>query len=1637
MRLQLVKLIPFLGLLIGFNAFSQNVHHDYQDGLVLFQLKESTKVILSQDDRKVDYNNIEYLKSLSTFGVEEVIRLHPNIKDNKLRRTYQVKLSNPQLVDQVVRHLDAKPEIKFAELKEFHRTQLTPNDQFFDNTNMWGLFQVDAELAWDLSTGDANVVVAVTDNAIDTNHPDLTNKMLPGQNTAEGTNDPNPCGGNNGFHGSHVAGTVGAETDNSIGVASIGWDISILPVAIGRCSDGALTGGFDGIIWSADNGADVINMSWGGGGSSNYGQQVCDYAWNQGCILVAAAGNDGTTQQFYPAAYNNVISVAATDQNDQKANFSQYGTWLDISAPGVQIASTDNNNGYQFSQGTSMASPLVAGFMGLMKSYAPNATNTDLINCLYSGADNIDAQNPSYVGLLGAGRMNAYESLICAQQFSVSDDAGITDIIYPTASVCTSTFTPEIVLRNFGGNTLTSVTITYEWNGTPATLSWTGSLATGQTEVVVLPNQTAANGNYTFTAATSDPNGVTDQNPSNDESTQNFNVDSDGQLVDFELILDCFGSEITWEITDDNNNNAVVYSGGGYLDNTNGQTINETFCMSAGCYTFNINDSYGDGMYGSQWGSCAIDGDYSMTDANGALLFEMTAPNADFGFGTSHQFCITNQSVLNDAGIQSIIEPGGTVCDNSIVPIVELRNYGADPLTSVDINYQTTGGVQVFSWTGNLTTGQTENVTLPAINVNAGQITLDVFTSNPNGLTDDDPSNDDDNLNIIVQTSALALPFTEDFESNPFADPGWIIDNPDNGITWELATVNGNTPGNTAAKMDFYNYQQASQRDGMLLPLISLAGYASVDMYFEHAYRRYDQTAADSLIVYISSDCGENFDRLAAYAEDGTGSFATQTTNQNPFTPDVIEDWCLEPIIINGNPVGADCFIINLDDYLEMDVIIKFESFNAGNVGNNLFIDNINIDGVPNNNPPTPNFSVNTNTICEGGTVDFTDQSTSDITAWNWTFPGGVPGTSTDQHPSVMYPDAGTYDVILEVTNANGTESATFTNEITVNTTPTVTTSATNLEVCEGNSTQLTASGATSYTWDNGLGTGSTKTVTPTATTTYTVTGSNGTGCEDQNSITIVVNPIPTVTATATDLTICEGTSTTLQGAGANTYTWDNGLGAGQNHTVSPVTNTVYNVTGTDAQGCTNTASVIITVDELPNLTVSSGANTICEGNQTSLTASGADTYSWTPTAGLSDPNAASLNAAPTTTTTYTVEGTNSCGSVTESITISVDPAPNMTISASDLQICEGSSTQLNVTGADSYTWDNGLGTGASQTVSPTTTTTYTVVGENANGCESTEQITIDVIAAPVINVTALDNAICTGNSTSIEASGATSYSWDNGLGTGASHTVSPTVTTTYIVTGINGSNCQATESITIQVDQTPDLTVNVSDYLICEGEESAISVNGATTYSWTPTTGLSSPTGSSIIASPSVTTTYTVVGENACGTDAESLTIEVIPAPVVPVITQNGNELSVNLLAGQSAEWFLDGTLVSTGSSINMTDSGEYTVVITNSEGCSSSSTEEFEMQTSIQELSLSDLVTLFPNPTDGTFVVRFSGIEQTFNVSIIDAIGRVVVEPKNINPANINVISFDLSEFEKGVYMVVFETNEGSFTKKVTLKN
>jgi lysyl endopeptidase len=225
---------------------------------------------------------------------------------------------------------------------------------------------------------------------------------------------------------------------------------------------------------------------------------------------------------------------------------------------------------------------------------------------------------------------------------SLPDDASISAIATPVGLLCTGTFTPEVTIKNNGTNTLTSATINYDVDaGTNQTFAWTGSLAAGASETVILTAMTVASGAHTFNASTTLPNGNADSTPGNDASSSVFTTMSNGQSVTLELNLDCYGNEVTWEIQDIGSN--VLLSGGPYTANTGGEQILVTTCLDPGCYDFIIDDSYGDGLFGSQYGGCTIDGDYTITqDGTAAILATIQAVDSDYGSQEINNFCVTS-----------------------------------------------------------------------------------------------------------------------------------------------------------------------------------------------------------------------------------------------------------------------------------------------------------------------------------------------------------------------------------------------------------------------------------------------------------------------------------------------------------------------------------------------------------------------------------------------------------------------------------------------------------------------------------------------------------------------------------------------------------------------------------------------------------------------------------------------------------------------------------------------------------------------------------------------------------------------------------------------------------------------------------
>lgn len=278
-----------------------------------------------------------------------------------------------------------------------------PNDTYW--SSQWSLPQIQAPDAWEINTGSTSVVIAVIDTGVDLAHPDLDDKIVPGHDFVNDDDDPQDDFG----HGTHVSGIAAAETNNGLGVAGISWGARIMPVKV---LDYSGTGTYydvaDGIVWAADQGAHILNMSLGGPQPSSVLEDAVNYAWDKGAVLVAAAGNDGTNWPIYPAAYQNVIAVAATDRNDQPAYFSNYGHYIGVAAPGVDILSTFPG-GYLSWQGTSMASPHVAGLAALVFSVDESQTNAAVRQRIEETAD--DLGSPGWDEYYGYGRINSYRAL--------------------------------------------------------------------------------------------------------------------------------------------------------------------------------------------------------------------------------------------------------------------------------------------------------------------------------------------------------------------------------------------------------------------------------------------------------------------------------------------------------------------------------------------------------------------------------------------------------------------------------------------------------------------------------------------------------------------------------------------------------------------------------------------------------------------------------------------------------------------------------------------------------------------------------------------------------------------------------------------------------------------------------------------------------------------------------------------------------------------------------------------------------------------------------------------------------------------------------------------------------------------------
>lgn len=472
--------------------------------------------------------------------------------------------------------------------------------------------------------------------------------------------------------------------------------------------------------------------------------------------------------------------------------------------------------------------------------------------------------------------------------------------------------------------------------------------------------------------------------------------------------------------------------------------------------------------------------------------------------------------------------------------------------------------------------------------------------------------------------------------------------------------------------------------------------------------------------------------------------------------------------------------------------------------------------------------------------------------------------------------------------------------------------------VCRGSSTTLTATGGISYSWSGMTEIGNSISVTPSENTTYTVTVTDAYGCTATVSKTVVVNELPTITFTG-ESTICQGGTATITAAGAVNYSWSNGENTATAHFTTPG---YHKVSASNSQNCVSTDSVLVTVNSNPTVAIT-GVDQVCAKAATTLTATGAQTYLWS-----TGDNSPSIAVSPRLSTSYSVTGYDENGcSATAVKNILVESLPVVAITG-QFTICRGESTVLTAYGGTSYHWGTGAET-PNLFVSPNQTTTYSVRVFNASGCFVDTSATVNVNALPSIFFDG-NTEICSGQTTTINVSGGTFFTWSNGV-------TGPTLTTgtagTYKVTATNSLNCHRSDSITITVWDRPTLSVSGAA-MICSGSSAELAVTGAESYTWS--TGES---GSSITVMPEQTTTYTVTGQDIHGCSSSTskvVNVEQIPNVFIAGALSicHGESTTLTASGGYSYLW----STGSTSQTIAVSEHGSYSVTATSEGGCQSS---------------------------------------------------------------------------------------------------
>ncbi|WP_460218933.1 T9SS type A sorting domain-containing protein [Psychroserpens sp. MEBiC05023] len=670
---------------------------------------------------------------------------------------------------------------------------------------------------------------------------------------------------------------------------------------------------------------------------------------------------------------------------------------------------------------------------------------------------------------------------------------------------------------------------------------------------------------------------------------------------------------------------------------------------------------------------------------------------------------------------------------------------------------------------------------------------------------------------------------------------------------------------------------------------------------------------------------------------------------------------------------------------------------------------------------PTPDVNAGSNVTIDQGNSTTLTATGADSYLWST----GETNASITVSPN----STTTYNV---TGTSNGCEAdANVT--VVVQTETIIANAGTDVTICNGESTTLTASGGTTYLWNTGETTQSIN-VSPSSTTTYTVTVFSSSGnTSDEDSVIVTVNELPNTDA-GSNVTISEGESTNLTATGAESYLWNNGATTAT-ITVTPNSTTTYSVTGF-SNNCESTDDITVTVN-IENVTANAGTDvTICNGESTTLTASGGTTYLWN-----TGQTTQSINVNPNTTTTYTVTAFNAAQTASDedSVIVTVTELP-LTNAGNDITIVEGESTTLTATGAETYIWNTGATT-ASITVSPNSTTTYSVTGIS-NNCEFTDEVIVTVEPFEFEASAGADQAICQGYSTTLTASEGDAYLWSTGETT-QSITVSPTGTQTYTVTVFEGEY-QDDDEVTVSVNPNPNVIINDNgEVMMLEGEFVTLSATGANSYLWN--NGATQP---NIAVSPSATTTYEVTGFiNDCE-DTSAIVVNVFETVEADagedIIICSEETVTLTATGGDEYLWNTGETTQSIEVSPD-TDT-EYSVLVYNALDSDEDTVVVFVDQCNTIEVNPEDTdefgFVLYQDPVTDVLKVKINGLQSVTakGVTIYDLSGKVLFtelfDPSELEDQSEMTREINTTLFSRGIYVARLLYDDTSVIKKIPIR-